>query len=270
MRRLSISIGFAFAVALAALALIVASPASATAFTVSPWAYACGETHFGNPASNVDTPGEANCPDTAANQPGGASTSSYVAGVLTMSKTGQTSNDMSAGATIGGLVTLTAASWDLAPGSYCGAGAPRLNVVTTDGQIHFFGCAANNKDGHVSVDLSAAGDGAGNGGVVGKDVKSIDFVQDESGTAILKNLAFTGNAAASPTPSTTPTPATTPTPSASATASATATPTATPAAATLATTGGGRGSMGLPIGLLLGALLALAGLSAFAIRRRTA
>ena len=255
MRRLYLSVSLAFAAVLAALALVVAIPASATAFTVSPWAYACGETHFGNPASNVDTPGEANCPDTAANQPGGASASSYVGGVLTMSKTGQTSNDMSAGATIGGLVTLTAASWDLVPGSYCGAGAPRLNVVTADGKIHFFGCAANNKDGHVSVDLTAAGDGAGNGGVVGKDVTSIDFVQDETGTAILNHLAFEGNAAATPTPSTTAT---------AATASATAT--ATAAAATLARTGGGSP----PIGLFLGAFLALAGLSAFAVRRRTA
>src|SRR5207302_9780517 len=128
-----------------------------------------------------------------------------------------TKDDMAAGATVKGLTTLTAASWDLAEGSYCQAGAPRLNVVTTDGDTHFFGCAANKSGSHVSFNLTAAGDGntalpAERRGIVGKTVTSIDIVQDETGTAILMNLSFTGTAAVTATPTPSPTAApTTPT-----------------------------------------------------------
>jgi hypothetical protein len=154
---------------------------------------------------------------------------------------------MAAGATVGGLTTLTAASWDLGPASYCGAGAPRLNVVTSDNDTHFFGCATNKSGNHVTLKLDAAGDGSGKGGIVGKTVKSINIVQDEAGTAILMNLAFTGTAVVTATP----------------------TPTATPAASHLATTGGGSGDVPLwPIGVLLAALGL--GLASLAIRRRAA
>src|SRR5437588_255003 len=92
-------------------------------------------------------------------------------------------------AAYGSTATVTAASWDLVEGSYCQAGAPRLNVVTSDEKTHFFGCAANKSGSHVSFNLAAAGDGSGNGGIVGKTVTSIDIVQDETGTAILMNLS---------------------------------------------------------------------------------
>jgi hypothetical protein len=150
---------------------------------------------------------------------------------------------MSSGATIGGLKTLTAASFDLAPESYCGAGAPRLNVVTTDGDTHFFGCAANKSGNRVSFNLTAEGDGNAKGGIVGKAVKSIDIVHDEAGTAILTELSFTGEAIVTPAPA--PTGATPP---------------------QLAVTGGGE----LPIGLLLGGMLMVFGLTVFALRRRIA
>ena len=269
MRRLYLSVSLAFAAVLGALALLVAIPASATAFTVSPWAYACGTTVHGNPVTQQDNPGEGAC---KSSEPGlGNASAALAAGKLTLHKDGPQADDLASGATISGLTTLTAASFDVT--GHCGAGAPRLNVVTSDGQTHFFGCSANNTDGHVSMDLTAKGDGSGNGGVVDKNVTSIDFVFDETvppengqATAVLSNLNFEGAAATSPSPSTTPTPTATPT----AAASATSTPTATPTAATLATTGGGRTPIGVPIGLLLGAFLALAGLTAFAIRRRTA
>src|SRR6184192_612800 len=233
--------------------------AYATSFTVSPWAYSCGHTDFGNPVTRADTPDENGCPatdvagDAAAAYTGGTLTLSKLCGEATAAKC--TADDMASGATIGGLKTLTAASFDLAPESYCGAGAPRLNVVTSDGDTHFFGCAANNVGGHVSFNLTAAGDGntalaVDRRGIVGKTVTSIDIVQDETGTAILMNLKFTGTAAVTATP--------TPT------AAPTATPTATPTTPTLATTGGGMPLW--PIGLLLAAL----GLAGFAIRRRTA
>ena len=208
--------------AIAGLMLMLGSvAASATSFTLSPWAFACGHTTFANPATATDTPDENGCP---ANDTAGTATSGFAAGKLTLTKAGPTSDDLSAGATVGGLVKVSAASFDVT--GHCGAGAPRLNVVTADNKIHFFGCAANNHDGHVVIDFSAAGDGAGNGGVMPTDtVKSIDFVFDEEGTATLSNISFTGTAAVTATP----------TPTASAAPTATATTTT----AHLAQTGGG-------------------------------
>jgi hypothetical protein len=228
---------------------VAAYASTATVTTVSPWAYACGHTTFANPATKADTPDSNGCP---ANDVAGTASAALVAGTLTLSKLcGEadaakcTADDLASGATVKGLTTLTAASWDLGPASYCGAGAPRLNVVTSDGKTHFFGCAANKSGNRVSFKFDAAGDGSGNGGIVGKTVTSIDIVQDEAGTAVLMNLAFTGTAAVTATP----------------------TPTATPAASHLATTGGGGGDVPLwPIGLLLTAL----GLAGLAIRRRAA
>ena len=242
-----------FMIAAATAALAFGSVAAyATSFTVSPWAYSCGQTDFGNPVTRADTPDSNGCPATDI---AGDSAAAYAAGTLTLSKLcGEadaakcTADDLSSGATIGGLKTLTAASFDLAPASYCGAGAPRLNVVTSDGDMHFFGCSANRSGNHVSFNLTAAGDGNGKGGIVGKAVKSIDIVQDEAGVAILMNLSFTGEAIVTATPTPTPTPA----------PAATAPP-------QLATTGGGP----LPIGLLLGSAVVLLGLAAFVMRRRT-
>jgi hypothetical protein len=113
-----------------------------------------------------------------------------------MTKTGVLTDDLAAGASIRGLRRLAAASFDLAPGSYCGAGAPRLSVVTADGQYHAFGCAATSlqpgpdANGHVVLNLTASGDGYGNGGIVGKDIERMSLLQDEVGTAVLTNLAF--------------------------------------------------------------------------------
>ena len=236
--------------AIAALAWgsVAAYASTATVTTASPWAYACGHTTFANPATKEDTPDTNGCPSTDV---AGTANAALVAGTLTLSKLcGEadsakcTADDLSSGATVKGLTTLTSASWDLGPGSYCGAGAPRLNVVTSDSKIHFFGCSANRTGDHVSLKLDAAGDGSGNGGIVGRTVTSIDIVQDETGTAILMNLAFTGTAAVTAAPATS--------------------PAAAPTTPKLATTGGGMPIW--PIGLLLAAL----GLAGLTIRRRTA
>jgi hypothetical protein len=244
--------------AIAALAFgsVAAYASTTTVSTVSPWAYACGHTTFANPATKADTPDSNGCP---ANDVAGTANAALVAGTLTLSKLcGEaaaakcTADDLASGATVKGLTTLTAASWDLGTGSYCGAGAPRLDVVTSDGKTHFFGCAANKSGNHVSFNLTAAGDGntalpVESRGIVGKTVTSIDIVQDETGTAVLTHLAFTGTAVVTATP----------------------TPTATPATSQLATTGGGGGDVPLwPIGVLLAALGL--GLGSLAIRRRAA
>jgi hypothetical protein len=243
-----------FSAAIAALAFgsVAAYATSVTVSTVSPWAYACGHTSFGNPVTKADTPDENDC---SADDVAGTAAAGLTAGTLTLSKLcGEveaakcTADNLASGATVSGLTTLTAASFDLGPNSYCGAGAPRLNVVTTDGDTHFFGCAANKSGNHVSFNLTGAGDGAAKGGIVGKTVTSIDIVQDETGTAVLMNLSFTGTAVVTATP----------TPSASATAAP---------AAQLARTGGGPAGLLLLLGAL-GGLVTLAGLSMVARRRR--
>jgi len=177
-------------------------------FTVAPWAYACGDTTYGNPATATDT-GMEPCPTEAYNaetNPNGSfcpegtdvlgtATASFTAGKLTLTKAGPTCDQLAAGATIGGLSHLTTASFTV--DGYCGAGAPRLNVTTGDGKTHFYGCSANNDGGSVSINFSdASKDGSGNGGFIPTDtVTAIDFVLDEgtdlgSGTTSLSNIKF--------------------------------------------------------------------------------
>jgi hypothetical protein len=104
------------------------------------------------------------CP-TGATTNTGASSSSFTDGAcptgdpqdnrnegLLLAKTGPTTNDAAAGARLLGPgvkgQVLTELGYDLrkpAPafdlrGSHCGAGAPRFNVVTNDGVLHFIGC----------------------------------------------------------------------------------------------------------------------------------
>jgi hypothetical protein len=63
---------------------------------------------------------------------------------LLLVKTGATTNNAAAGATLKNVsgITLTELGYDIRSGSHCGAGAPRFNVVTTDGVTHFVGCAS--------------------------------------------------------------------------------------------------------------------------------
>jgi hypothetical protein len=71
---------------------------------------------------------------------------------LMLAKTGPTANIASSGAVINGVkgIVITELGFDIrksaAPaspmGSHCGAGAPRFNVITSDGVTHFVGCAS--------------------------------------------------------------------------------------------------------------------------------
>jgi hypothetical protein len=63
---------------------------------------------------------------------------------LLLVKTGPTGNFASAGAELKGVkgITLTELGYDIRSGSHCGAGAPRFNVVTSDGVNHFVGCSS--------------------------------------------------------------------------------------------------------------------------------
>jgi hypothetical protein len=118
-------------------------------------------------------------------------------------KTGPTANVASAGAEIKGVkgITLTEMGYDIRTGSHCGAGAPRFNIVTTDGVTHFTGCASpppattGASPGWQRLRWTAAQSFP----PVTTPVKSIAIVFDEgqdtpfnSGDAILDNIDING------------------------------------------------------------------------------
>jgi hypothetical protein len=146
----------------------------------------------------------------------------HVRGLL-LAKTGPTANVASAVAQIGGVrgKTLTELGYDIRKpggasdprGSHCGAGAPRFNVVTSDGSLYFLGCNSP------AADVATVGDGwirlrwggssplmafpASGGGPVdinGMTVESITIVFDEGqdagpdqfGLAVLDNIDVNG------------------------------------------------------------------------------
>jgi hypothetical protein len=69
---------------------------------------------------------------------------------LVLAKTGPAGNFASAGVTLNGVknTTITELGYDIRKplsvadprGSHCGAGAPRFNIATTDGEFYFLGC----------------------------------------------------------------------------------------------------------------------------------
>jgi hypothetical protein len=97
---------------------------------------------------------------------------------LTLTKDAAQCDFVSAGATIGGLSTLTAAGFDVT--GDVGGGSPRLNVVAADG-FHFVSCPV--AGGHATCDVSA---------VANQAIVSIDIVFDTMGTVVLSNLSLTG------------------------------------------------------------------------------
>ena len=135
---------------------------------------------------------------------------------LLLVKTGPTTNNGSAGAEVKGVrgITLTELRYDIrkpdplvATGSHCGAGAPRFNVVTSDGTNHFLGCnsppavVTSFSTGWARLRWNAAGLAAAFPSILGTDVvKSIAIVFDEGqdtgpdfiGLAILDNIDVNG------------------------------------------------------------------------------
>jgi hypothetical protein len=124
---------------------------------------------------------------------------------LFLSKQGPTSDCSAAGASItkvAGLSTdgLTLA-YDISDDSHCGAGAPRFDVVTSDGTTHFVGCSYmtgtplvsgwTHRETDANTQVFPAFD-------PGTTVQSIDIVFDEGtdngmgGQALLDNVAVDG------------------------------------------------------------------------------
>lgn len=134
---------------------------------------------------------------------------------LLLSKNGNSSTFASAGASLRGVrrMTLTELGYDVRNGGHCGAGAPRFNVVTNDGVLHFIGC--NSPSPTVSA-APATADGATTGWKrlrwtpaqafppisANAKVRSIVIIFDEgvdatggpdqSGFAVIDNIAVNG------------------------------------------------------------------------------
>lgn len=117
-------------------------------------------------------------------------------------------NCAAAGATIQGVggITLDSLGFKLRDGSYCGAGAPRMNVTLENDQTFFFGCASGvdtsgtaaaaqkfTEDDFTVVsfdDADASPQMSGNvwPGFGTAEVKRISIIMDEGGSAYLDDI----------------------------------------------------------------------------------
>jgi len=137
---------------------------------------------------------------------------------LLLAKTGPTANFASADAEIKGVkgIVLSELGWDIRAGSHCGNGAPRWNVVTSDGVNHFVGCntgapvlpagsTATPTPSHPWVRQRWTAAALASGAVafpaisMGSTIKSISIIFDEgqdtpffSGDAFLDNIDING------------------------------------------------------------------------------
>ena len=156
--------------------------------------------------------------------PSGDAKDQHIEGLL-LAKTGPTGNFASAGAELNRVkgLTLTELGWDIRKpesaadprGSHCGAGAPRWNIETKDGDFFFLGCnsppapvqESNGSPGWLrmrwggSVPLLAFNAQTGAlEDITGRQIKSLSIVFDEGqdtgpdnfGAAILDNIDING------------------------------------------------------------------------------
>lgn len=173
-------------VAILMLSNVAISAGAATTYTLTPFEYvgAAGDCGTGYPAGT----------------PGGVvskwdSTMGNPSPSLRLEKNVPTTDCSAAGATVNGVsgITLTELNFDVK--GYCGAGAPRFNVVTSDNVTHFFGCAsgtqtdAGNGWTHVVFDPTNPAQ-AFPVIVAGTTVTSIELIQDEQGQTNLDNISI--------------------------------------------------------------------------------
>lgn len=129
---------------------------------------------------------------------------------LILSKNGPSTDCSAAGATLKGVqgITLIEIGFDIRNGGHCGAGAPRFNVVASDG-FHFLGGCANATQTpnfpqpgwtRIRIDPSNAAQAFPEPIAPGATIVSIDIVFDEgvevgpdfSGMAIIDNISVNG------------------------------------------------------------------------------
>jgi hypothetical protein len=128
---------------------------------------------------------------------------------LVLKKLGPTSTNASAGASIFGVewINIRELGFDIRGDGHCGAGAPRFNVTTADGVLHFCGCsgaaqhtAFTDPQGRAWTRVRFSGADCFPPINPTDIVKSIDLVFDEgtdmgpdnTGTATLDNIDVNG------------------------------------------------------------------------------
>lgn len=195
MKRLITSLLTTCTTFILALSLPLAAKAQPANYTVTPWTFVgnAGDCGSGSPAGTTTTGSGENVVSRWVNDMGNPAPSLY------LQKAAPTTDCSSAGATINGVsgITLSELNFDYKTGEYCGAGAPRFNVVTSDSVTHFFGCSAgtattlNNGWTHLVFDPANATQAfpviAG-----GSTVSTIDIVFDEQGSTHLDNISVNG------------------------------------------------------------------------------
>lgn len=183
MRNITRSFGISLTVLTVLATFFVAPVAAATTYTLTPFTFvgAAGDCGTAYPAGT----------------PGGVvakfdNTTGNPAPSLLLAKNAPTTDCSAAGATVNGVsgITLTELNFDVM--GYCGAGAPRFNVVTSDGIRHFFGCADGTQspttNGYTHVVFTPA---QGVTPVTATEtVTSIELIQDEHGTTHLDNISI--------------------------------------------------------------------------------
>jgi hypothetical protein len=125
---------------------------------------------------------------------------------LVLQKNGPTPTNAAAGAVITGaegqnVVSGPTFGWEYKTGTYCGAGAPRFNVVTSDGLTHFLGGCANstrtvdaaNPDWtQVTIDPTNPSQAFPVMSTT-DTIDSVAIVFDERGQTVLDNILVNGN-----------------------------------------------------------------------------
>jgi hypothetical protein len=125
---------------------------------------------------------------------------------LVLEKNGLTQTNAAAGAVITGaegqrVVSAPSFGWEYKTGTFCGAGAPRFNVVTSDGATHFLGGCANstqtvdpaNPDWtQVTIDPTNPSQAFPVMSTT-DTIDSVAIVFDERGQTVLDNILVNGN-----------------------------------------------------------------------------
>jgi hypothetical protein len=125
---------------------------------------------------------------------------------LVLQKNGPTTTNAAAGAVITGAEGQTAVSgpsfgWEYQTGTYCGAGAPRFNVVTSDGVLHFLGGCANSTQtadlanpGWTQVTIDPTNPSQAFPVITPTEtISSVAVVFDEQGRTVLDNILVNDN-----------------------------------------------------------------------------
>jgi len=124
---------------------------------------------------------------------------------IKLQKNVPTTDCSSADVTVNGVsgITLTELNFDVKTGEYCGAGAPRFNVLTSDNVTHFLGCAAGTQtdlgNGWTHVVFDPTNPAQAFPVIApGTTVQSIGIVMDEQGQTHIDNVSINDQVIGSP------------------------------------------------------------------------